>query len=84
MIRRTILAIGGCVWLAACATGREPPPVPTLLACPVIDTTALRRCEMPSPLPAGSGEAVLAIWQALALCVDAARDAIDQIERGDH
>lgn len=70
-----VVALTGCT---ASSTERQRLEV---LACPVIDTSALRRCEEPVPLPADPGEAVLALWYALRLCVDAARDAVAQIER---
>lgn len=55
-------------------------PPEALVACPVIDTTALRRCRLPDWLPSDGGEAVLVIWEALLHCVVAAEDAVTQID----
>lgn len=66
------LLVVGCV-------ARPAPEPATLLACPVIETGLLRRCSIP-PLPQESGEAVLAIWQALEICHLGALHVIEQIE----
>lgn len=67
--------------LAATLIGCAAPQhtVDVVRSCAHVDTSALRRCHVP-PLPDSDGEAVLTLWHALQLCVDAARAAIEQIE----
>lgn len=72
-------ALAAIAAIALCGCAARAPTVDVVRSCAHVDTSALRRCDVP-PLPDSDGDAVLTLWHALQLCVDAARAAIEQIE----